>query len=953
VALASDRHIATAETAAARAVRERTEATHYVLRLIERIEAAGLQLDLARQRLHERMGERDAAHDALDAALHDVQHAAALLQEAWRTYLRSLVEIRAVDPDAIVALVTGWAETLDGADPGAAAILHLANAARDTLADLRASALAAVDLGERTLQAHLDERDRLLAGEILEPPRLYKRDPLDRETRLGAPLWQVVDFRPQLPEADRAGLEAALESAAILDAWVTPDGQLLAAETHDVVVLAGAPLDSNRSLLAVLQPAIDAAQPRAAAVHPKTVERILAGIGCGPDTADTWVDVSGRWRIGVLEGSWSKSAAAFIGRGARDAARHERLTALAREIDELNAELDERRGGLQQLEIRQRTLTEEVAHVPDSQPLRDAYRRVAGAREYLERTAALVTERERIVAERVSEDTAAHLERDEAALDLNLPNDRMQLDEVARAIAEYSTRSAGVWPFARSIFQTLERLRSARQHLAQVQIRLAEWASRAQAASRAANEERGRYAGLRASIGATVDQIRADLELVSRQIDALDVEAGRLDEVRRACARRIGVAEDSQLRLERSLVEQDERRALAISGLQRFAANDLLKTALPEIERSAGWSPDPAVRLARRIDQALESTDVDDQTWERLRREMTTRFKELSDGMSLYGHSAILDPVDGWHVVSIAFHGQQRYPDELLALLTDEIDHRERLLSARERELLEEHLVNEIASHLQELIHEAEVQVQEMNAELRQRPTSTGMRLRFRWTPRSDGPTGLAEARTRLMRQVHDAWSLEDREAVSAFLKAQIDVVRTANETGTWLEHLTEAFDYRRWHRFTIERMQDGQWRSASGPASSGERVLTVTLPLFAAASAHYRSAHATAPRLVLMDEVFAGVDDDSRSKSIGLLSTFDLDFVMTSEREWGCYPTLPGLMIYQLARREGIDAVHVTEWTWDGQARVQTPPLHSSSIASMALGANGVSTNGHAHLVD
>jgi hypothetical protein len=183
---------------------------------------------------------------------------------------------------------------------------------------------------------------------------------------------------------------------------------------------------------------------------------------------------------------------------------------------------------------------------------------------------------------------------------------------------------------------------------------------------------------------------------------------------------------------------------------------------------------------------------------------------------------------------------------------------------------------------------------------------------------------------------------------VSAFLKAQIDVVRTANESGTWLEHLTEAFDYRRWHRFTIERMQDGHWRSATGPASSGERVLTVTLPLFAAASAHYRSAHPTAPRLVLMDEVFAGVDDDSRSKSIGLLDTFDLDFVMTSEREWGCYPTLPGLAIYQLTRREGIDAVHVTAWTWDGRTPSRISPVRPSSMMPILVNTNGVATNGH-----
>jgi hypothetical protein len=233
-----------------------------------------------------------------------------------------------------------------------------------------------------------------------------------------------------------------------------------------------------------------------------------------------------------------------------------------------------------------------------------------------------------------------------------------------------------------------------------------------------------------------------------------------------------------------------------------------------------------------------------------------------------------------------------------------------------------------------------------MNQELLQRPTSTGMRLRFRWTPRADGPAGLPEARARLMRQVHDAWSVDDRASVSAFLKAQIDAVRTANENGTWLDHLTQAFDYRLWHRFSIERRQDGLWRAASGPASSGEKVLTVTLPLFAAASAHYRSAHPMAPRLVLMDEVFAGVDDDSRSKSIGLLDTFDLDFVMTSEREWGCYATLPGLAIYQLARREGIDAVHVTAWTWDGRVRSRVD--HTSASASAHQ--NGLGTNGYVH---
>jgi hypothetical protein len=58
------------------------------------------------------------------------------------------------------------------------------------------------------------------------------------------------------------------------------------------------------------------------------------------------------------------------------------------------------------------------------------------------------------------------------------------------------------------------------------------------------------------------------------------------------------------------------------------------------------------------------------------------------------------------------------------------------------------------------------------------------------------------------------------------------------------------------------------------------------------------------------------------RAKCMGLIHTFDLDFIMTSEREWGCYHTLPGLAIYHLSAKPGIDAVGLTRWVWNGQQR-------------------------------
>jgi hypothetical protein len=94
-------------------------------------------------------------------------------------------------------------------------------------------------------------------------------------------------------------------------------------------------------------------------------------------------------------------------------------------------------------------------------------------------------------------------------------------------------------------------------------------------------------------------------------------------------------------------------------------------------------------------------------------------------------------------------------------------------------------------------------------------------------------------------------------------------------------------------------------------------------VPLFAAASSYYETAASPhAPRLVLLDEAFAGIDDEARSHCMGLIREFDLDFVLTSEREWGCYATLPGVSICQIIRREGIDGVFVSRWTWDGHAK-------------------------------
>ena len=281
---------------------------------------------------------------------------------------------------------------------------------------------------------------------------------------------------------------------------------------------------------------------------------------------------------------------------------------------------------------------------------------------------------------------------------------------------------------------------------------------------------------------------------------------------------------------------------------------------------------------------------------------------------------------DNLVALACPFHGRPLRLGQLQAALADEIATQERLLTEREREAIDNHLIGEVATTLQELIRDAETKVTDMNEEITRCSTSTGLTMRLRWEARTEEvPEGLPEAR-RLLLADSELWSPDERKQLGQFLHGLIKDARAANPLGVWNDHLRQALDYRAWHTFAVERRQNDKWEKLTkrryGTGSGGEKALMLTVPQMAAAAAHYRSGSPHAPRLILLDEVFVGIDSKVRAKCMGLLEAFDLDFIMTSEREWGCYSEVPGLAISQLARADGVPAVLVTNWEWDGQRR-------------------------------
>ncbi|GAB2859250.1 TIGR02680 family protein [Lentzea nigeriaca] len=891
---------------AERAAERQQRAVRHVDALITSVEQARAKLDHARQRVDELAAEADALAERRAEATEVVEEQGRALVAAVRRHLGATVELRAEVP----AELDLWVETLDGPNPVKTAVDTAGHAASAALADAKADTRTRESAARLRGTGLSEEITKLEAGEDSLPPVPHtRRSP--RDGRPGAPLWQLIDFADELSGDQRAGLEAALEGAGLLDAWVTPDGELVSPDTEDVFLRAAEAEPVN--LTSVLR-------------ADEQVSAILATVGVGSGT--NWVDLTGRFRVGVLEGAWHKPTAEFIGRSAREAARLARLAELRTELlavqEELAAIADEQRD----LRERRATLAAEIAACPDDTALRKAHADVHAIDGEQRRLA----ERRRVAEDRRAEADGVFGEAErklaEEAAEVGLPATRRELDEVSEALARYRVAITALWPAQRRHSDAIrddERARAELTGATEDHASRQEQATEAALASEAANAH---HETLAATVGSAVAELQRQLAEVAEAVRRCAEDRKTADNRRTEALTNRGKAEGQLDTLRTQLDEATASRAEAAEVLRRFATTGLLGVALPELETpdpAAPWAPDPTVRLARLIDRELADQTDDDQTWERVQRKVNDELKTLMDTLSRHGNSATARLLDDGIVVDVLFQGRTTSTPELTEALRVEVADRGRILDEREREILENHLVNEVASTLQELIFAADEQVARMNAELDDRPTSTGMRLRLRWLPAEDGPTGLATARERLLRQTSDAWSDEDRSAVGEFLQAEIANVRARNASGTWLEHLTEALDYRKWHRFVIQRHQNGQWRTAIGPASGGERVLTASVPLFAAASSHYASAgNPHAPRLVTLDEAFAGVDDDSRAKCMGLLAAFDLDVVMTSEREWGCYPEVPGLAIAQLSRTDDIPAVLVTPWEWTGHRRIR-----------------------------
>ncbi len=627
----------------------------------------------------------------------------------------------------------------------------------DILAAAFAAAVAAVASAELELARRADrlaeeqrpleeERAILEAGVDPVPAPVPTRAPRE-DDRPGAAFWHLVEFNDGLDESERAGIEGALEGAGLLDAWVLPNGELLAAGSDDVTLIPTEVGDGPK-LADHLHPA-----PGELPVDPDVLWRILRSIAVGDgEEHGCTVDLDGSFAFGPARGAHPKEEAQFIGTAARAVNRARRLAELAEALAQLAAAERELELQRDALAGRRNKIGAEREALPSEQPARQSHAALVRARQTEEgarrgfddaEQATIGAEREADLARGDVEVFAGRYGLDPAGNELALRAVGDQLDRYSDTLGQLRRADFD----RRSALGMIEQLTSAVHDHGR---RLADRGADLQRSEAELHEAEGRATGLEALSDDAERALEQAAEL-KRQIDAADARSRRLgdtrvdlDARRSRRSRRREPARPSRSQTPSGAATMRSRRWRPTSAAICSGSRSATASSLPEPrEEALAWGPGDWLQfLAGVPHEALATRGGREHLMNTLDRDYETLRQQVDAG-----HLQISrEHVDGLLVVRGYAHGSEQSLATLIDSLVDEVAESERRLSEDDRRLFEEFVTGGLADHLHERINEAKQTVERMNEEIAKVQASSGMSIDIHWQREDAGGTALRRA---------------------------------------------------------------------------------------------------------------------------------------------------------------------------------------------------------------
>ncbi|MDW5299890.1 MAG: TIGR02680 family protein [Sedimentibacter sp.] len=270
---------------------------------------------------------------------------------------------------------------------------------------------------------------------------------------------------------------------------------------------------------------------------------------------------------------------------------------------------------------------------------------------------------------------------------------------------------------------------------------------------------------------------------------------------------------------------------------------------------------------------------------------------------------------------------------ELQNQISENIEIQSQIIKDKDREMFEDILANNLSKKIRAKIFHSRKWVNDMNNLMESLDTSMGLTFSLKWVGKkaeteeelsSEDLVKFLERDSQLMKQ-------EDIEKFIRHFKSKIERARAAmldkGETKSFHATIKEILDYRGWFEFQLYYTKTNEKKkeltnNAFFTFSGGEKAMAMYVPLFSAVYARYGAARKDSPRIISLDEAFAGVDSKNIRDMFRLLVELDLSFIVNSQVLWGDYDTVPELAIAEIIRPNNSKFVTVIRYKWNGKYR-------------------------------
>lgn len=805
-------------------------------------------------------------------------------------------------------------------------------------------------------KSEIEEKQRMVEEELKEwetkkDPQPDRSEAVNKNRQYLAehqipfvPFYEMIDFSSHLNPNQAAILEETLMKMGILDALVIDPVYREQIRQLDEGFCDTYLFTDISSVKNNLNEVFDIANEQNDKGFYQSISNVLASIGWNTEESSTWMNERGNYRLGVLEGTITKNyEPRYIGVYARERYRREKLEQLAAEKERYQSDCQRVLQEMEQLTQRQQLLEMEWNRFPSLEDMKIA------AKDFN------IKERELTICVRQVKKQQQRLEVQKKELE----QIRMQVREVCAKVN---------LPMRLDVFEEAQNnLKQYKEEL--IQVRLLHTG----------------YQNDRKSFAASCEY----LEEIDQDIDDILYESGKiagklktLQQTKEAIAQQLLLTDYETIKqrlnncIERLEVIPRERER----SIQKITSLDYeKKTAeetreqnqiqLQEITINCEWlekafkseyaldyikhdwiacetSQEQAQKICERFQGKFGNRKLTDllgsvqEVYHQnkaglLEYNLTIRtlFEQLEEENTSFPVSMKRIDITG------KYRGITINLNELTEKLEQDVEEQTQLLSEKDRELFEDILANTISKKIRSRIQASKRWVEKMNQLMESMQTSSGLKLSLRWkSKRADKEEQLdIKELVELLQKDVEIMKKEEVERLSTHFRSKIEEARRAAQDQNMMQSfhmiMREVLDYRKWFEFQLECQKTGERKRELTDRvfftfSGGEKAMAMYVPLFSAVAAKYAGARKDAPRLISLDEAFAGVDEMNIKDMFRLMVEFEFNFMINSQILWGDYETVPALAIYQLVRPENAKYVTVISYIWNGTMRNLVPKI-------------------------